>query len=209
MNTSKDAVEKVAHAAESPRERRYETGVRSEFDDVTTARFVLSEADAHEILRLSALVAANELHVVKKFDYRTSWLEGDSDAFTEARSDADTINVSASEFWYSAYLKHTSTSVLTERQSISELKEWLGIQDVVKKTEAITPHTTTNRVLVVVRSGGGVAISDDGVDVHVFDWDNYKDDPLALGVPPHFADLAQRAGVPVDAEPGFTDRPRQ
>lgn len=135
MNTRKDAMGQVAHAAKGPRERRYETHVLSDCDDVTTARFMLSETDAHEIFRLSALVAANGLHVVRKFDDRTSWMEGDADALTEARSDADTLNVSESEFWFSANHKHNHSSLLTEHQSISELKEWLGVQDVVKNAD--------------------------------------------------------------------------
>ena len=54
---------------EVEREKRYETDVRSDsdYDELPTkARFVLSEADAKEIIRLSALVAANGLHKVEK-----------------------------------------------------------------------------------------------------------------------------------------------
>jgi hypothetical protein len=118
------------------REKRYETDVRSdsEYDELPTkARFVITEADAQEIIRLSEVVAANGLHKVEKFDYRTSWLEGDdSDAFTEARSDADSLNVSENEFWFAGFLKHTNVEVLSDRKRISELKEWLGVQDVAK-----------------------------------------------------------------------------
>jgi len=190
------------------REMRYETEVRSDsnYDELPTkARFVLSEADANEIIRLSALVAANGLHIVEKFDYRTSWLEGDDpDAFTEARSDADALNVSENEFWFSGYLKHTNVEVLSERQRISELKEWLGIQDVAKQTVTSTP-----RVLVVVSGGIADPVSDTGVDVEVFDWDNYKDDPKGTGgVPEHFADLAKPIGVPVGEKPVSTNRPK-
>ena len=58
------------------------------------------------------------------------------------------------------------------------------------------------RVLVVV--GGGIAdpIYDEGVDVEVFDWDNYYDeeDDAKTGVPAHFADLAEPINVPVKGE---------
>lgn len=57
----------------------------------------------------------------------------------------------------------------------------------------------TPRVLVVVSGGIADPISDDSVDVEVFDWDNYKDDPEGTGgVPSHFADLATSCGIPVD-----------
>lgn len=115
------------------REKRYETDVRSDsdYDELPTkVRFVLSEADAQEIVRLSALVAANGLHKVEKFDCRASWLEGDDpDAFIEARLEADALNVSENDFWFSGYLKHADVEVLSERQRVSELKEWLGIQE--------------------------------------------------------------------------------
>lgn len=58
------------------------------------------------------------------------------------------------------------------------------------------------RVLVVV--GGGVAdpIYDDGVDVEVFDWDNYRDDPEGTGpASARFADLAESCGVPFEGKP--------
>jgi hypothetical protein len=197
---------KITETAE--RERRYETDVRSDsdYDELPSkARFVIAEADAHEIIRLSVLVAANGLHKVEKFDYRTSWLEGDDpDSFTEACSDADSLNVSENEFWFAGYLKHTNVEVLSERQRVSELKEWLGVQDIAKQTAAITP-----RVLVVVSGGIADPVSDAGVNVEVFDWDNYKDDPKGTGgVPTHFADLADPIGVPVGDAPRSTNRPK-
>lgn len=58
---------------------------------------------------------------------------------------------------------------------------------------------TTPRVLVVVSGGIADPVFDVGVDVVVFDRDNYKDDPKGTGgVPGHFADLAGPIGVPVD-----------
>ena len=188
------------------REKHYETDVRSGSDYAglpTKARFVLSEADAEEIINLSALVAANGLHKVEKFDYRTSWLKGnDPDDLTEASCEVDSLNVSESEFWFAGDL-HSDVKVLTERQGIEELKEWLGVQDVAKQTVATTP-----RVLVIVSGGVADYVSDSGVEVEVFDWDNYKDDPEGTGgVPEHFADLAEPCDVPVDEEPVSASRP--
>lgn len=189
-------------------EKCYETDVRSDsdYDELPSkARFVITEADAHEIIRLSALVAANGLHKVEKFDYRTSWLEGDDpDAFIEARSDADALNVSENEFWFSCYLKHTNVEVLSERQRISELKEWLGIKDVQKSV--VTP--VAPRVLVVVNGGVADTVADAGVEVEVFDWDSYNDDQNGVGVPECFADLAESVGVPVAGIQGQIARPQ-
>lgn len=55
------------------------------------------------------------------------------------------------------------------------------------------------RVLVVVSGGIADPIYDDGVDVEVFDWDNFKEDPEGTGgVPHHFADLAEPCDIPVE-----------
>lgn len=57
---------------------------------------------------------------------------------------------------------------------------------------------TTPRVLVVVSGGVADPVYDEGVDVEVFDWDNYKADPVGTGpVPAHFKDLADPLDVPV------------
>lgn len=55
------------------------------------------------------------------------------------------------------------------------------------------------RVLVVVNGGVADYVSDDGIDVHVFDFDNYRDDPAGTEkVPAEFADLAAPFGAPVE-----------
>lgn len=54
------------------------------------------------------------------------------------------------------------------------------------------------RVLVIV-SGGMVeqVLGDDGIDVEVFDRDDYLVDPEDTTIPPpHFKDLCKEAGVP-------------
>lgn len=48
------------------------------------------------------------------------------------------------------------------------------------------------RVLVTVSGGVADYCSDPGIDVCVFDWDNYNASPRTTdGVPEHFADLAE------------------
>lgn len=55
------------------------------------------------------------------------------------------------------------------------------------------------RVLIIVSGGVADYVADPGVDVEIFDWDNYNDDPKWTGkVPAHFADLA--GGCPVEGE---------
>lgn len=57
------------------------------------------------------------------------------------------------------------------------------------------------RVLVVVSGGIADSVSDTGIDVEVFDWDDYNDDPEGYGgVPESFRDLADPINVPVGPE---------
>jgi hypothetical protein len=73
----------------------------------------------------------------------------------------------------------------------------------------LAPKEAGNRVLVIVSGGVADPISDTGLDVEVFDWDNYNADPDGTGgVPERFADLAQQSGVPVGEATAPIDRPR-
>jgi len=54
------------------------------------------------------------------------------------------------------------------------------------------------RVLIVVSGGVAEFVADDGVDVAIFDWDDYESDPSVTSKPPrHFEDLAVRCDIPV------------
>ena len=56
-----------------------------------------------------------------------------------------------------------------------------------------------NRVLISVSGGVADYICDEGLDVEIFDHDNYNDDPDETGgVPAHFADLAEPSAIPVE-----------
>lgn len=59
------------------------------------------------------------------------------------------------------------------------------------------------RCLVVVSGGIADPVYDDGIDVVVFDWDNFGDDTSAgreeLKVPMHFQDIADPLGIPTQA----------
>ncbi len=59
----------------------------------------------------------------------------------------------------------------------------------------------TNRCLVIVSGGVADYVYDDGVEVELFDWDNYWDESaegrVDMRVSAHFKDLAESVGVPV------------
>lgn len=89
------------------------------------AVFAIDEPDAREIVRLAAFVAANGLYKVEKFDYRTTWQARSGGAIN---SDADTLNITGTEFWFTAYTdKHTNTEMMTERLPVGRLKDHFGI----------------------------------------------------------------------------------
>lgn len=56
------------------------------------------------------------------------------------------------------------------------------------------------RVLITVSDGVADYVADKGLDVEIFDHDNYEDDPVGTGpVPAHFRDLAEPLDIPVAA----------
>lgn len=59
------------------------------------------------------------------------------------------------------------------------------------------------RVLIVVKGGVADFVADEGIDVVIFDWDDYKDAPELTAMPPsEFVDLAAQFSIPlaVDSE---------
>jgi hypothetical protein len=102
------------------------------YNDIpTVVAFSISEADAAEIIRLAGIVRANGLYKIEKFDYRAQYLKYDPEEDPEEaklageenefRTEADVLNVSDEEFWFSAYIKHTDIEILSEQQRISDL----------------------------------------------------------------------------------------
>lgn len=118
-------------------EKHYRTDVRSDsdYDELPqVVAFSIDEATAREIVRLSTLATANGLFKVQKFDYRASYyrsepleMAGAKSEDTDVRTDAECLNVSATEFWFSAYLRHCDVDVRSERMPISELIEFFDI----------------------------------------------------------------------------------
>jgi len=115
--------------------KTYQTGVRADNDYAdcpARAEFDIDRATAQTIIGLAALVRAQGLYKVEHFDYRVRWLKesaSGSDNGEVSATDADTLRVSASEFWFGAYLKHASDGFVTERQSIADLARHFGITE--------------------------------------------------------------------------------
>lgn len=118
----------------------YRTEVRTdhEYDDLPqVAEFVIDENDAKKILSYSNLVKTNDLYKVERFDYRVRYFNSDNEATsdgTEAEgddghisTDSDCLNVTATDFWFSASIKHTEVEILTERQRIDDLISHFGL----------------------------------------------------------------------------------
>ena len=121
--------------------KAYRTAVRTDSDYgpiPAVATFDIGEHTAKEIVRLSGLVKENKLYKVEKFDYRTDFLMGDAeegaDDTANVSTDADRLNVSETEFWFSSEIKHTNVEIVTARQSIAELAAHFGLPiDVVER----------------------------------------------------------------------------
>ena len=103
----------------------------------SSARFVISEAFAREIIRLASLVSLNGLFKIEKFDRTANFhkdepeddedsavVEIDSDL---VKTDSETLNVSATEFWFAAFLKHGDLEFNTDRQRIKDIALHFGI----------------------------------------------------------------------------------
>lgn len=75
------------------------------------------------------------------------------------------------------------------RTQLSDLMSSLGVNDL--------GGNVNPRVLITVKGGVADYIADRGVDVEIFDRDNFEAGDSNLAVPLHFADLAKQAEVPV------------
>lgn len=119
---------------------QFHTEVRtdSDYDEIPEAvTFEIDVATAREIARLAIWVKTNQVYKIEKFDARARYYRYDpasnSDQAIAAgeendvRTDADCLNVSENDFWFSAYIKHTDVEILSERKRIWELLEHLDI----------------------------------------------------------------------------------
>jgi hypothetical protein len=109
------------------------------YNDVpTVVEFTIDEATAAEIIRFAAIVKANDLYKVERFDYRATYLKYDPEQDpedaklageeNEFRTEAEVLNVSDTEFWFSAYIKHTDIEILSEQQRIDDLVQHFSFE---------------------------------------------------------------------------------
>lgn len=101
------------------------------------AKFEVTETGAREIVRLAALVMANDLHQVERLDCRADYMQFDPDTDPEdaqeagednsVRTECDVLVVSKDEFLFEAYVKHTDDRVKCTAQPISELAAHFAI----------------------------------------------------------------------------------
>lgn len=84
------------------------------------------------------------------------------------------------------------------RTQLSDLVSGLGVNDLGNNLGVDDPGGNVNpRVLITVKGGVADYIADRGIDVEIFDRDNFEAGDSNLAVPSHFADLAKQADVPV------------
>src|SRR5882672_11284139 len=121
--------------------KTFRTEVRcgDDYNDIPSAvEFSIDEATAADIIRLAGIVTVNGLYKVEKFDYRAKYLKYDPEQDPEEaklageenefRTEADVLNVSDTEFWFSAYIKHTDIEILSEQQRIDDLVQHFSFE---------------------------------------------------------------------------------
>jgi hypothetical protein len=104
----------------------------------TIVMFEIDEATAAEIVWLAAIVGANDLYKVERSDYRAIYLRYDPEQDpeeaklagedNELRTEADVLNVSDNEFWFSAYIRHTDIEIRSEQHCIDDLVEHFALE---------------------------------------------------------------------------------
>lgn len=85
-------------------------------------------------------------------------------------------------------IKNTGANLTTATDDITEIKQ-------------IVKNSHTPKVLVTVSDGVADYICDDGADLHIFDFDDYDDEPESFkaSVPFRFKRLAENMNIPGDA----------
>jgi hypothetical protein len=81
------------------------------------------------------------------------------------------------------------------------------LMDLIRESRAIindapdVPMNSTPRVLILVEGGITSYESDPNVDVEIFDWDDFNDDPEHYAkLPKSFADLAALTDTPIQTD---------
>lgn len=120
----------------------YHSTVRSDDADATLPEVCdirTSIAMAKEIVRLSELVKRENLFKAERFDWLATFKKFDPQHSAEEGSkigddnvctiDMSCLNVSATEWWVSAYERHSSVKMFSERFSVAQLKADFKLND--------------------------------------------------------------------------------
>lgn len=131
-------------------QKHYRSRVRSddEGDLPNLVEFSIDEGTARNIVFWSQLIRREDLHKIERFDYRATYRKGsdeteDDDEQSEedgniVSTDCDCLNVTGTEFWFSAYLKNDNLEVLSERQNIAELAAFFGLSTEAEWKEEVS-----------------------------------------------------------------------
>lgn len=156
----------------------YRTEVRtdaSEADVPLVAIFSIDESSAKDICNKAALIKANGLYKVQVFDYRTSFLKYDPETDPEeaaaegedndVNTDCATLNVTDTEFWFSAYIKHVNVQISTSKQRIADLVEHFAIPPEPTTANSSAPATIPTAVVEI--NGGAIYAARSNVPMRI------------------------------------------
>lgn len=152
---------------------RAEVSSTSDYSDIpAVVEFSIDKPAAMEIIRLADIVKGHDLYKVEKFDWRATYLKHDrEDTSVEAEdgkeneisTDAATLNVSDTHFWFSAFLRHTNVEITCEQQCVGDLAKHFGL----------APTDGSGRKPVCPRCGSDNVVADAAArwDTETHAWD--------------------------------------
>lgn len=115
---------------------------------------------------------------------------------------ADTLSSAAgADIWFDADApgdEDAAAQIEQAQGAMERVAQWLKDSDPTDAPDLRPASPLGNRVLITVSGGVADYVCDPGLDVEIFDRDNYDADPDETdGVPSHFADLAGPSEIPV------------
>ena len=112
-----------------------------------TVVFHIEEATARVIAELASLIESHDLYRIEKWDHRARFLQFDPQTEAEdavaageendVRTECDRLVVSATEFGFAAYIKHTDIEVTSDMRPIAEVLEHFGLPPTVANEPVI------------------------------------------------------------------------
>lgn len=151
--------------------QQYKVNLRSDDEYVELPDFAVFEIDlitAQEIAALSKIVKDNGLHKVEKFDYRVEYFDDNvvdddgPDVPNDIRIECPCLNVSDDQFWFTAYIKHTSAEICTDHVNIQTMLTFFGLEpesttcnvkSVANQQEATQRQDVPVKILIEIEDG--------------------------------------------------------